>query len=179
MTTQEDILRTHVRESNLIEGIAVGEGNPLYDDHLKAARLAALGKFVQPCELHHLLGRRDFHLSVHAGTYRRVELEVGDRPMPAWEYVPVLLGKWLEMVQHFERDESGHGPFSQNLHAMLLCIHPFEDGNGRTARLVWNMLRVSKGLPWYVQRADEKYEYYTKIREFEDTVFKPAYAWMY
>jgi fido (protein-threonine AMPylation protein) len=61
------------------------------------------------------------------------------------------------------------------LHDLLLCIHPFEDGNGRTSRLVLNMLRLRWGLPWLVIESRKKRFYYRSIEHTQETIFRPFF----
>ncbi|ACD82407.1 Fic family protein [Methylacidiphilum infernorum V4] len=32
-------------------------------------------------------------------------------------------------------------------HLLFACVHPFEEGNGRTGRVLFNYLLISSGLP--------------------------------
>ncbi|HDP73874.1 MAG TPA: hypothetical protein ENN46_02865 [Candidatus Woesearchaeota archaeon] len=52
-------------------------------------------------------------------------------------------------------------------HIQIVNIHPYEDGNGRAARLVSNFLLAQKGYPPYMIRRDEKQEY---IKLMEGTI---------
>ena len=52
------------------------------------------------------------------------------------------------------------------LHAMLVDIHPFADGNGRTARLAQNVALMSCGLPPFSVLAADKLSYYGALDSF-------------
>lgn len=52
------------------------------------------------------------------------------------------------------------------LHARLVDIHPFADGNGRTARLVQNMYLIAMNHPPIVQRAQDKMAYFGALDLF-------------
>jgi len=45
-------------------------------------------------------------------------------------------------------------------HIQFEKIHPFEDGNGRTGRILMNIQRLKVGLPILVIYDKEKFEYY-------------------
>lgn len=194
------VLQRHVLESNLIEGIRAASGSPFHDSHLRAAQLAASGRFVSPAELHAMLGTRVPGLERYAGKHRSCEVAIGSvralpngrvlrvpfervRHMPQAVHVPRLLADWESLVVELlgARDVSrqDRGNMAHFMHAWLLCIHPFEDGNGRVARLVWNNLRICLGLPWHVQRASHKGRYYARIRAIEERDFRSWYPEVY
>ena len=53
------------------------------------------------------------------------------------------------------------------IHAKLAWIHPFEDGNGRTARAVMNFILMKKGFPMFFTPFDKREEYYQSL-EYAD-----------
>ncbi len=71
----------------------------------------------------------------------------GMRP-PPWSEVPAMVADWLGDVQTLGRAPEGIEPEAlAALHARFEQIHPFLDGNGRTGRLVLNLLLVRLGYP--------------------------------
>lgn len=179
MYVADSLLRRHVKESNLIEGIIAKPGEPEYEGHLVAARVASRGRIVPPNHLHRLLTRPVAGFGSASGSYRTCGVAVGSQNMPHWREVPALMEEWSDLVQQYQKTDTDSEFAAFLLHAWLLCIHPWIDGNGRTARLVWNMLRVSKGLSWHVQPAHTKYAYYVKIRDIEERIFKKDHEHAY
>ena len=49
------------------------------------------------------------------------------------------------------------------IHAKLTWIHPFEDGNGRTARAVMNFILMKKGFPMFFIPFEKREEYYQSL----------------
>ncbi|MFH1072220.1 MAG: Fic family protein [Nanoarchaeota archaeon] len=49
------------------------------------------------------------------------------------------------------------------MHAKLAWIHPFEDGNGRTARAVMNFILLKKGYPMFYIPIERREEYYRSL----------------
>ena len=49
-------------------------------------------------------------------------------------------------------------------HWKLVYIHPFYDGNGRTARLVMNYLLMRGGYPPAIVRKDSRHVYYETLK---------------
>jgi hypothetical protein len=95
------------------------------------------------------------------GAFRRHDIQPfpgGMRP-PDWTEVPALTGDWIERVSGLPHAE---GPFPEALaavHAEFERIHPFLDGNGRTGRLLTNLILVRLGYPPAIVRKRERTRY--------------------
>jgi Fic family protein len=64
---------------------------------------------------------------------------------PPWPDVPAQVQEWLALAN---RPPAGHLMIHlADVHARLQRIHPFLDGNGRTGRLVLNLMLVRLGYP--------------------------------
>jgi Fic family protein len=50
-------------------------------------------------------------------------------------------------------------------HTWLLTVHPFLNGNGRTARLVQNLMLLRAGYPWCIVRTDDRVRYMQALEE--------------
>lgn len=140
----------------LEDGITVG-GKPIrdcyeatgharaYDYMLETARggeLVFSEKII--CQLHALFyGGID---QEHAGKYRGVQVFIsGTRYIPpAAEEVPGLMA---ELVAELNGKKDNLHPIllAAYAHRRLVDIHPFQDGNGRTARLLMNLILINKG----------------------------------
>jgi Fic family protein len=70
--------------------------------------------------------------------------------------VPMLMRELLEWLKKNER-KLHPVVLSALLHHKLVAIHPFFDGNGRTSRLVMNVMLLQKGFPLVIiLKADRK-----------------------
>jgi len=49
------------------------------------------------------------------------------------------------------------------VHAKMAWIHPFEDGNGRTARTTMNFILMKKGFPMFFIPFEKREDYYTSL----------------
>lgn len=49
-------------------------------------------------------------------------------------------------------------------HYWFVTIHPYHDGNGRTARLLMDYLLVSCGYPWVTIRVEERMRYFDSLK---------------
>lgn len=151
--------------AELIEHGITGGGKPLRDhleatDHYSAvlwmreiaATTAAVGEGTVR-EMHRRIVARSQRET--AGIYSTLPQRIAGSPVvfPDAAKIPSLMkdfGEWL----------SGIGPApaaSFDAHFRLVAIHPFADGNGRTARLLMNLLLLRGGYPPIAVRpADRK-----------------------
>jgi len=88
--------------------------------------------------------------SERPGSFREHDIRPfpgGMRP-PSWPEVPAMIKDWIGEVQALSREREGIDPEAlARVHARFEQIHPFLDGNGRTGRLVLNLLLVRLGYP--------------------------------
>lgn len=73
----------------------------------------------------------------------------------------------LELVDWINYDEAAtmHPiELAALAHWKLVFIHPFYDGNGRTARLLMNLLLMRAGLPPAIIRKEDRHFYYETIK---------------
>jgi len=91
----------------------------------------------------------------NAGCYRRVPVMItGSQHTPPQ---PWLLDKLMEdyFIFYDEYQTKLHPvQFAAECHERLVTIHPFIDGNGRTARLVMNLILLQYGFPIAIIQGD-------------------------
>jgi Fic family protein len=97
-----------------------------------------------------------------AGRYRCEDVFISgsDHEPPQWAVVPRLmqeLGQWLASLE----SQVLHPVLrAARAHSRVVHIHPFRDGNGRTARLAMNLLLMQRGYPIAVIRVEDRKEYF-------------------
>lgn len=102
----------------------------------------------------------------NAGVYRRDRVRIsGSRHIcPNPIKIPELMTGYFDF---YEKNKNSMHPveLSANMHEKLVTIHPFIDGNGRTARLVMNLILLQNGYPITIINSDNKRrtEYYTTL----------------
>jgi Fic family protein len=156
------------------QGITIG-GKPLKDhmeaiDHYEAIRyvreLARQGTALTEMDvrtLHSLVVKRsDPEI---AGRYadqgRFVVTETGRHAFPSPAEVPALMGDfaaWLAAAP-----DTPATAFTA--HRRLVEIHPFNDGNGRTARLLMNLVLLRGGYPPIAVRPEDRPAYISELQE--------------
>ncbi|KAL3080105.1 hypothetical protein niasHS_013777 [Heterodera schachtii] len=109
-------------------------------------------------ELHlEVMGRRD----TRAGCLRTFDMTVGDfEPMPH-EEVPAAMQDFIRWFnQHLKAKSMTAGEFAARAHHTLVYIHPFYNGNGRTARLLMNFILMRRGFQPIILPEEKRDEYY-------------------
>ncbi len=84
----------------------------------------------------------------NAGIYRKVPVMIsGARHIPPQPYLVEKLME--EYFEFYKTHKTQMHPviLSAEMHERLVSIHPFIDGNGRTSRLVMNLLLIRNGYP--------------------------------
>jgi hypothetical protein len=101
------------------------------------------------------------------GSFREHDIEPfpkGMRP-PEWTEVPVLVRDWLGEAQALPKaDESTIAEDLARLHTRFEQVHPFLDGNGRTGRLILNLLLVRLGYPPAIIYKRDRSRYLAALR---------------
>jgi Fic family protein len=104
-------------------------------------------------QFHEMIGRAIGEaFAARPGAFRRSNVVVGAYRPPGFEEVPALierLCKWLSEEFRFGPDQSLPTAIVQAVvtHVYVVWIHPFADGNGRTARLLEFYLLMRAGVP--------------------------------
>jgi fido (protein-threonine AMPylation protein) len=101
------------------------------------------------------------------GSFREHDIEpfTGGMQAPSWTDVPALMQDWITSVQGLRAiDESTIAESLAALHARFERIHPFLDGNGRTGRLVLNLLLVRLGIPPAIIYKGDRSRYLAALR---------------
>jgi Fic family protein len=153
--------------AELIEhGITVG-GKPLRDhleavDHYNAVlwmrELAAKATPIDETtvrELHRRIVARS--LPEIGGIYSTVPRRIAGSPVvfPNPVKIPQLMKDLVDWLGKSEPEPAA----SFDAHFRLVAIHPFSDGNGRTARLLMNLLLLRGGYPPVAVRPEDRKTY--------------------
>jgi DNA phosphorothioation-dependent restriction protein DptG len=174
MWPSDYFLETFVEEHNLIDpqpGHKNEKGDPHFDDHMAAAKYViecAKDKHIaHPLIVHQMLMRRLQGFAHTAGTYRKCNVQVGGRICPDWHDVPDRMREWQLSVEYvreqLNKPEKERREWVWNRHVDYEHIHPFEDGNGRSGRLLMMNHALLLNLhPWYVKYS-ERFAYYDRF----------------
>jgi len=154
------------------QGITIG-GKPLKDhleaiDHHEAigyvrdlARQATPLAEADVRTLHSLVVKRS--VPDIAGRYadqgRYVLTDAGRHSFPSPAEVPALMGDFAAWL----RGAPATPETAFAAHRRLVDIHPFNDGNGRTARLLMNLVLIRGGYPPVAVRPEDRPDYISAL----------------
>jgi Fic family protein len=119
-------------------------------------------------ELHHLILKSID--SQHAGVYRSVPVKIsGSRHEPPQPY---LIDKLMEdYFIYYENQKKVMHPviLAAEMHERLASIHPFIDGNGRTSRLIMNLILLRHGYTLTSLKGDStsRLKYYQALEKVQ------------
>lgn len=108
------------------------------------------------------------------GNFRQHDIQPFDGGMtpPPWPDVPALLRDWVDDVVQLGKDVTAGRPLPEGVpetlarvHNRFEQIHPFLDGNGRTGRLVLNLILVRLGYPPVVIFKRQRDDYLRAMRK--------------
>ncbi|MCB9568675.1 MAG: Fic family protein [Myxococcales bacterium] len=107
--------------------------------------------------------RRMVHLGAYKTSPNHVRTATGEvHYFASPEQTPIEMG---ELMRWFAASEGVEHPLvrASVLHHRLVAIHPFDDGNGRVARLLMNLVLMRAGFPPAVLRNERRAEYYAAL----------------
>ncbi len=109
-----------------------------------------------------------------AGRYRNSNVIIGgaDHTPPEAVVVPQLMQELIDWVRQ-NRKALHSVELAAVLHHRLVNIHPFFDGNGRTARLVMNVVLMQAGFPLAVVLKNDRKRYYRTLGEADRENYAP------
>jgi len=101
-----------------------------------------------------------------AGRYRNSNVLIAgaDHTPPEAALVPQLMHELIDWLLQ-NREELHAVELAALLHHRLVNIHPFFDGNGRTSRLVMNVVLMQAGFPLTVVLKNDRSRYYRALQK--------------
>ena len=111
--------------------------------------------------------------SLRHGEYRNIGVIISGsehKPPEPFE-VPIRMRELFDWI----RDNKDGDPLivASIAHHEMVKIHPFSDGNGRTARLLLNLILLRKGYPICNIRRDERPDYYNALSLADEGEYEP------
>ena len=110
---------------------------------------------------------------VEAGKYRVTQVFVGDHVPPNPTEVDKHMNDMNDWLVSEEPEILHPIEFAALAHYKLVYIHPFTDGNGRTARLLMNTILMRAGFPPVIIRFQDRHEYYETLNQANQGDVRP------
>lgn len=109
-----------------------------------------------------------------AGCYRNSNVIIGgaDHKPPDALEIPKQMQELLRWLSQ-NKDQLHPVESAALLHHKLVHIHPFFDGNGRTARLVMNVLLMQNGYPLVIILKNDRKKYYDVLDKADKNDYEP------
>ena len=105
----------------------------------------------------------------YAGKYRNSEVVISgsDYKPPSAEQVPMDMADFGTYIAAVTTNPSQESPMlaAAAVHAWLAQIHPFIDGNGRTARILMNLVLIRSGYPICIIMREDRLRHYDALEE--------------
>lgn len=100
------------------------------------------------------------------GAFREHDIQPfpGGMTPPTWPLIGASVDDWLERANGLVARSPSFPEEMAELHASFERIHPFLDGNGRTGRLVLNLVLVRLGYPPAIIYKRQRSQYLTALR---------------
>jgi Fic family protein len=111
---------------------------------------------------------------VGAGQLRKHQVYVGSFVPPSADDVPAYLDDFLLWLNSLEDTQDLHAiELAAIAHYKFVYIHPFIDGNGRTGRLLMNLILMRSGFPPVIIKKSERLAYYSYLDQANDGDVRP------
>lgn len=160
----------------LEDGLTIGKGKSL-KEHLEVINHKEAIDYIDDivCKDLDISERviKDLHYLIlksidnkNAGEYRQTNVLIsGSKHRPVEHYL--VKERMVELVEWYKNNKDKKHPIelAAEFHFRYVYIHPFIAGNGRTARLLMNLILMRNGYPVTVIRTEDRDEYMKSLEE--------------
>ena len=165
ITVRGKSLKDHLEAQNHYEAI-----DYLYDIVDRNSKIEPSEKLIR--EIHKLICLDT--LKEEAGNYRKSNVIINGsshRPPVVAEVLPLM----NELVRYWKLNEKKMNPvqLAAIIHHKLVYIHPFTDGNGRTARAIMDLILLRGGYPLAIILKNDRKKYYKYLSAADNGNYKP------
>lgn len=165
ITVRGKSLKDHLEAKNHYEAI-----DYLYDIVDRNSKIEPSEKLIR--EIHKLICSDT--LKEEAGNYRKSNVIINGsnhRPPVVAEISPLM----NELVRYWKFNEKKMNPveLAAIIHHKLVYIHPFTDGNGRTARAIMDLILLRGGYPLAIILKNDRKKYYKYLSVADNDNYKP------
>lgn len=160
----------------LEEGITIGRGKSL-KDHFEAVNHAEAIDYLEEVisksenlteqlikHMHYLILKGIDNKN--AGQYRQANVRISGSQHEPPDFIFVR-EQMEDLMKWYDENKSHLHPveLAAIFHHRFVYIHPFIDGNGRTARLLMNLILMQHGFPPAIIKAEHRLDYYECLED--------------
>lgn len=116
-------------------------------------------------DIHQLIVRDNDY--AEPGFYRTTDVRItgtDHTPPPGFE-IPKKMNELLDSYRKWKKEKLHILEIAGLLHHELVAIHPFIDGNGRTTRLIMNVILMQAGYPLVIILKNDRKKYYRLLQK--------------
>lgn len=110
---------------------------------------------------------------VNAGVFRTNQVYVGKHIPPHPDDVPRYMEEFNDWLNSEDSQRLHPVEFAALAHYKLVYVHPFIDGNGRTSRLLMNLILMKHGFPPVSVQVSDRWEYYECLEAGNEGDIRP------
>ncbi len=90
------------------------------------------------------------------------------------EETPAKMYDLINWLREKQANPENHPVFTAaEFHYKFIRIHPFDDGNGRVARILMNLILMQNGFPPVIIKTEEKQAYLFALQQADAGIFEP------
>lgn len=106
-------------------------------------------------------------LNINIG-YKKVDIIVNNKPTTPAGQVRTEMSKLLTWFKKAKKQKRHPLALAANFHQRFELIHPFEDGNGRVGRLIFNFILLRNGYPPILFLYQNRLRYFNALNQADE-----------
>lgn len=161
MTVEQ--LRTLLETGQVIPGKSIIEHNEVLGLELAMKYVKSLSRkqFISVNDVLQMHKRIMGYVDpLTSGIFRNTKVFVGSHVPPSSDKLPDLMEAYAAWLNSDEAQNMHPVRYAALAHYKLVDIHPFVDGNGRTSRLIMNLILLRSGYPPIMILKEQRNNYY-------------------
>ncbi|CAH0562231.1 unnamed protein product [Brassicogethes aeneus] len=165
MTVQQ--LRYLLQTGQVVNGKSIIEHNEILglEKAMQYIKLLVKSSYIGIREILGIHRRVMGHVDpLKSGMFRDEKVFVGSHIPPSHDLVPSLMESYCDWLNSEEAQSMHPVRYAALAHYKLVDIHPFTDGNGRTSRLIMNLILLKAGYPPVMILKEQREKYYDALK---------------
>ncbi|XP_060516098.1 protein adenylyltransferase Fic [Cylas formicarius] len=165
MTVEQ--LRYVLETGHVVSGKSIMEHNEILglEKAMQYVKLLIRTDYIGVTEILGIHRRVMGHVDpIKSGVFRDEKVFIGSHIPPPHEEIPALMENYAEWLNSEEAHSMHPVRYAAIAHYKLVDIHPFVDGNGRTSRLIMNLILLKAGYPPVMILKEQREQYYQALK---------------